>query len=427
MGKIFCVLFLELSAVSLSSAQVKTDTLYYDKDWKGVESGVFATYYRVIACPDSTHAPRQFRNYYMTGELQVEGRYIRIDRDDDLRSVFDGEWTHYYKSGKVEQKGTRVNGKQEGEYVRYDENGLVLLHTYFRNDELHGVCTRFTEDGLCIQTEYADGKPVHDYCVVSNKDGLCSKVGLKDKQPVYETPSQDELQTEYKNGETWHYYDKNGIMIGMTNNRVRDYGKYFRIPIVVANNSMFPVDFDPEKIKASLVDPEGNGRMLRVYSAEEYMRKVRRQQNWAMALNSLAEGMAASNAGYSSSTTNSSYFGGSSNYGSISAYGSGGYVAGRYSGGSSYFGNSSSVTTSYDGAAAYQAQIIASNRIAAYDNALLSERAAKDEGYLKRTTIYPGETITGYIHIERKKGTEMKIELNVNDVWYIFPENIDEK
>lgn len=427
MGKSSVVSFLGLSVASFSFGQAGVDTLYYDKDRKGVESKAFAAYYRVMACSDDSCSRKQFRDYYITGELQSEGGYIRIDRSDDSESVFDGEWTDYYKSGKVEQKGTRVNGKQEGEYVRYDENGLVLLHTYFRNDELHGVCTRFTEDGLCIQTEYADGKPVHDYCVVSNKDGLCSKVGLKDRQPVYETPSQDELQTEYKNGETWHYYDKNGMMIGVTNNRVRDYGKYFRIPIVVANNSMFPVDFDPEKIKASLVDPKGTERMLRVYSAEEYMKKVRRWQNWAMALNSLAEGMAASNAGYSSSTTNSSYFGGSSNYGSISAYGSGGYVSGRYSGGSSYFGNSSSVTTSYDGAAAYQAQIIASNRIAAYDNALLSERAAKDEGYLKRTTIYPGETITGYIHIERKKGTEIKIELNVNDVWYIFPEDVDEK
>lgn len=427
MGKNSVVLFFGLSVASFSFGQAEVDTLYYDKDWKGVESKAFAAYYRVMACSDDSCSRKQFRDYYITGELQSEGGYIRIDRSDDSESVFDGEWTDYYKSGKVEQKGTRVNGKQEGEYVRYDENGLVLLHTYFRNDELHGVCTRFTEDGLCIQTEYADGKPVYDYCVVSNKDGLCSKVGLKDRQPVYETPSQDELQTEYKNGETWRYYDKNGIMIGITNNRVRDYGKYFRIQIVVANNSMFPVDFDSEKIKASLVDPKGNWRMLQVYSADEYMRKVRRQQNWAMALNSLAEGMAASNAGYSSSTTNSSYFGGSSNYGSISAYGSGGYVSGRYSGGSSYFGNSSSVTTSYDGAAAYQARIIASNRIAAYDNALLSERAAKDEGYLKRTTIYPGETITGYIHIERKKGTEIKIELNVNDVWYIFPDDVDEK
>ena len=40
--------------------------------------------------------------------------------------------------------------------------------------------------------------------------------------------------------------------------------------------------------------------------------------------NSPAEGLAAANAGYSSSTTNISYRGYSSSYGSVSAYGSGG-------------------------------------------------------------------------------------------------------
>ena len=146
-----------------------------------------------------------------------------------------------------------------------------------------------------------------------------------------------------------------------------------------------------------------------------------------MALNGLAEGLAAANAGYSTSTTNSSYNGYSSSYGSAYAYGTGGYAYGNYSGNSTYRGYSTSTTTSYNGAAAYQAQVIANNRIAAYDNALLSERAAKDEGYLKRTTIYPGETISGYIHIERKKGISMNIDININGAIYSFPWNISHK
>lgn len=62
-------------------------------------------------------------------------------------------------------------------------------------------------------------------------------------------------------------------MIGMTNNEVRDYGKYFQIPIVVANNSMFPIEFEPNNINAKLIDKKGNERALRVYSVEEYMKK----------------------------------------------------------------------------------------------------------------------------------------------------------
>lgn len=425
MRKKLIALTLGLSVAIPSIGQIKTDTLYYDKDWKGVESKIFATYFRVMAISDDNKFRKQFRDYYITGELQSEGRYVTIDKYDDSKSIFDGEWINYYKSGKIEQKGFRTRGKQEGEYIRYKEDGLVLLHAYFKDDKLHGIYTEFSEDGnICIQIEYQNGKPLYDYYVISDQDGFCSKIRLSDKQPIYESPILNEKKVEYKDGKAWPYYNKNGILIGMTNNEVRDYGKYFQIPIVIANNSMFPIEFDTQDVTASLLDKKGNKRILKVYSAEEYMKKVRRSQNWAMAFNGFAEGLAAANAGYSTSTTSSSYSGHSSGYGTVSAFGSGGYAYGSYSGNSSYYGHSSSTTTSYNGAAAYQAQVIASNRIVAYDNALLSERAAKNEGYLKKTTIYPGETITGYINIERKKGISMTINVNINGANYMFPWNI---
>lgn len=428
MRKNLMLLALGLIISTNSFAQMQVDTLYYDKDWKGVEVKAFATYYRIVPESNDSNFRKPFRDYYITGELQSEGYYITIDKYDDSKSVFDGEFTNYYKSGNIEQKGFRANGKQDGEYTRYKEDGLISLHAYFKDDKLEGVYTEFSENGdICIQIEYRNGEPIHNYYIVSNKDGFCSKINFITQQPIYESPSLNEKLTEYKNGEAWPYYNKNGIMIGMTNNQVRDYGKYFQIPIIIANNSMFPIDFEPEKITASLLDVNGQEFELKVFSADEYMKKVRRQQNWAMALNAFAEGMAASNAGYSSSTTNSSYSGYSSSYGSASAYGSGGYAYGSYSGNSSYYGHSTSTTTIYNGAAAYQAQIIASNRIAAYDNALLSERSAKDEGYLKKTTIYPGETISGYIHIQRRKGIVMHINININDAIYTFPWNVNHK
>ena len=431
MKRVITVLICGLSVAISSYGQMKTDTLYYDKDWKGVQSKTFATYFRVIEIledeSEDNNYRKRFRDYYITGELQSEGGYITIDKYDDSKSVFDGEWVNYYKSGKVEQRGTRIKGKEEGEYVKYKEDGLILIHAYLKNGKLNGIFTQFSDDGsICTQVEYRDGEPLHDYYVVSNQDGLCSKIRLSDKQPIYESPLLSEKKVEYKDGKAWPYYNKNGIMIGMTNNEVRDYGKYFQIPIVIANNSMFPIEFEPQNITASLVDKKGVEQVLKVYTAEEYMKKVRRKQNWAMALNGLAEGLAASGAGYSSSTTNSSYSGYSSSYGSASAYGSGGYAYGNYSGNSSYYGHSSSTTTSYNGAAAYQAQVIASNRIAAYENALLSERAKKDEGYLKRTTIYPGEIISGYVNIERKKGTTMTIDICIGGATYTFPWNINQ-
>ena len=404
--------------------QTTLDTLYYDKDWKGCEK-TFATYYRIYALSTDNNLKKKFRDYYITGELQSEGEYISIDKFDDSKSVFDGEFVVYYKSGEIELKGNRINGKKEGEYTKYKEDGLILLHANFKDDKLHGIYTEFSEDGnLCIQIEYANGIPLYNYFTISNKDGYCSKVSLSSMQPIYESPSLNEKQTEYKNGEAWPYYNKNGIMIGMTNNEVRDYGKYFHIPIIIVNNSMFPIEFEPNNINAKLIDKKGNERTLKVYSAEEYMKKVRRRQDWAMKLTAIGERMSAESAGYSTSTTNSSYSGSSYSAGNASAYGSGGYAFGNYSGSSSYFGSSSSTTTTYDAAAAYQAQVIASERIASYSNSLLLDRAIKEEGYLKHTTIYPGETISGYINIECKKGNSMIIDINIGGAIYSFPWNI---
>ena len=77
-----------------------------------------------------------------------------------------------------------------------------------------------------------------------------------------------------------------------------------------------------------------------------------------MALAGIGEGLAAAGAGYSTSTThtNSTYNGYSNSYGNSYAYGSGGYAYGSYNGYGSYHGNSSTTsrTTTYDGAAAYQ-------------------------------------------------------------------------
>lgn len=274
MKKALIVLMLGLSVITPSIGQVKTDTLFYDKDWKGVESKVFATYFRIIPQSTDNNFQKRFRDYYITGELQSEGNYITIDKYDDSKSIFDGDFINYYKSGKLEQKGHRKNGKQEGEYIRYKEDGLISLHATFKEDKLHGIYTEFSEDGnLCIQIEYDNGQPLYDYYTVSNTDGYCSKIRLSDKQPIYDTPSLNEKQTEYKNGEVWPYYNKNGLMIGMTNNEVRDYGKYFQVPIIIANNSMFPVEFNPNNITATLIDKNAKERVLKVYSAEEYLKK----------------------------------------------------------------------------------------------------------------------------------------------------------
>lgn len=369
---------------TLAFGQKDTDTLYYDKNWKGIEGKAFATYYRIIPISQDSNIQKPFRDYYITGELQSEGYYLSVDKYDDQKSVFDGEHISYFK------------------------NGLVSSKLNFNKGKINGLVTSFSEDGdQCIQEEYKNGEPLNNWYIVSNKNGNYSKIRTSDNTPIFESPDLSEKKVEYQNGVSWPYYNKNGLTVGMTNKQVNDYGKWFQINIVITNKSMLPIDFDPTEITAVLIDNKDNPIDLRVFSADDYMKKVRRIQNWTMALVAFAGGFSAGCAGYSTSTTTN-------------------YYSGSY-GGTPYYGSTISTTTTYNAAAAYQAQVIASNQLAECEYALLSEREVKDAGYLKLTTIYPGESISGYVNIERKKGLTLYVKIKINDATYTFPWNIEAK
>lgn len=411
----------------LRAVTFQLDTIYYDAEWKVVTSPQFASYYRIAEHNDNPAQTKRFRDYFITGELQGEGGYKTLDAYDDSKSIMDGTCTNYYKNGKIANKYTIVNGKNHGEWIVFYENGSIQTRANFYNGQPHGLMTQFTEDGLCIQTEYSYGSPKTDYYTVSNDNGLFSKIRISDNSPIWESPSLYSKKVDYKDGEAWPYYINDGIMVGMTNTETNDYGKYYRIYIVLTNNSFFPIEFDPSESVAILTDKKGQEKNLEIQTAEQYDKRIRRTQMWEEALVGFANGLAAANAGYSKSTTTTNYSGSSYSSGRASAYGSGGYAYGNYSGSSYYYGSSTSTTRTYDAAAAYQAQLAASQQMAAFSESNFQVRQNRNEGYLKRTTINPGESITGYFNIKRKKGVTLDVVLNIAGAEYHFPWNVNHK
>ncbi len=400
---IFFMLF--ISIVPLSFGETKIDTLYYDKDWKVVDSKVFASYYRIYEVPERTDnilKRKQFRDFYITGELQGEGTFTSLDTINDLNSIYDGEVVNYFKDGKVQSKGAFQSGRKQGEWTFYRENGLIRDHMFFEKDKLNGIYTQFREDGLCVQTEMLEGKPLHDYYVVSNSDGMVCKMSNITDEPIYESPSLSERKTDFKDGDEWVYYNKNGISLGINNKKVKDYGKYYQIKIVLSNNSLYPIIVNSSNVTASILNKENEENELKVYSVEEYMKKVNRRQNWAMAMLGVSAGLGSSSAGYSTSNSSSYYNGYSAATGAYS-----GFVT--------------TTTTSYNAAAAYQAQVIESQRMMECSYAMANDRKVRQEGYLKKTTVYPGECISGFVNIDRKKGISMTINININGAIYKFP------
>ena len=396
-------------------AQDRIDTLYYTKEWKYAPNKAFADFYRVAYYPADSMQTKLFRDYYMSGELQSSGNFIKIDSLDDANTIFDGECIKYFTNGKPEFIRNYQQGLLNGDFCVYKEYGLIKQAGKYSNGELSGLYTEFLDNGMYIQREYLNGQPVHDYYVVGDFDGNLTKFLIADNTPIWESPSIAERGLDYKDSTPWQFYNKNGVIIALTNSIVKDYGKWHRIDVVISNNNIVPIEFDPVvNISASSVDWDGNTSDLEVWSADKYIKKVNNSQTWTAVLMGVAEGMSTANAGYSTSTTNSYYSG------NAYAYGSGGYGYGYGYGYGNYSGTSTSQTRTYDAGAAYQARVLSQQRMADFSNAMAEEQEIKKLGYLKRNTIYPGETISGYVHVKRIKGETVQFVIQIETAEYIF-------
>lgn len=409
---IACLMYI----MNIALAQDKIDTLYYTKEWKFAPNKAFADFYRVAYYPADSLQTKQFRDYYISGELQSSGNFIKIDSLDDANTIFNGECINYFKNGKPEFIRNYQQGLLNGKFCIYKEDGLIKQTGMYCNGELDGLYTEFLDNGAYIQVEYLNGQPVHDYYVVGDSDGNLTKFLIADNTPIWESPSIAERGLDYKDSTPWQFYNKNGVIIALTNTIIKDYGKWHRIDVVISNNTIIPIEFDPViNISASSTDKEGFTTDLQVWSSDEYLKKVNRSQTWEAVLMGVAEGMSTANAGYSTSTTNSYYSG------NTYAYGSGGYVYGGYS------GTATSYTTTYDAGAAYQARVLSQQRMADFSNAMAEEQEIKKLGYLKKNTIYPGETISGYVHIKRIKGETVQFIVKIETAEYIFDWNFGKR
>lgn len=440
------VSFVFLAMPFFASAQ----TYYYDKNWRGVEHEDFAEYKRVLSpSSDSLHYGNKYRDFYITGEKQGEGEYLSIDPYDDSKSVFDGEQTTYYKNGNVASKFYVKNGMQKGAFESYFENGLLAKKGTIGNNGLEGLYTEFQGDGtICVQVEYKNGQPVKDFYTVSNNLGCVSRYRISDNSPVFSPIEPDMRKTQFVNDIEWEYYLSDGIMVAMANDKVYDYGNFISFPIIINNGTMSEIDFLPEKLRAEMIDKKGRRKPLEILTRKEYMAKVDRSQSWSKFFAGLGAAATAAAAGTSTSSTNissnsstnsyayGSYDASANAYGASvgAAVGSGGWGVGASAsaahanmhGSASAYGhsnthsNTSIRTTNYDGAAAYQAYVIERDRVAQYDEALAQEREAHNEGYLRRTTIHPGEKISGLVYAKKGKGERVSATLELNGISYYF-------
>lgn len=209
------------------------------------------------------------------------------------------------------------------------------------------------------------------------------------------------ITTEYNDGKLWAYRHMNEYIVGLTCYEAKDdYGKYYQMQLYISNLNSQSVTFDPNEVNAHLINKKGDTISLEVYTNEEFQKKVKRRQNWAMAFYGLSAGFNAGSAGYSTSYS--------------TTYSPNGYAY-------------TTRTTHYNPNAAYQANLVANAQIATYGKIMADERVTKEQGYLKKNTIHPNEGIVGYMNIKRKKGHILTINIPISGYVYSFELDVNKK
>lgn len=367
--------------------QDRMDTLYYNKDWKIIKNKAFANYYRLALYPADPEAAKEFRTYYMSGELQGEGNFEELSSTHDAASKFCGSIVTYFKNGKVQEQKTFVGGKLSGEWITYYENGNVKEHYFMENGEKTGVAASFTENGkVCTLTPYTNYVQ-EGYYVVVDVDGNYSKYSLADNQPILETPKPEEIETEYKNGVAWPYYNKNGLIVGVSNSLVdENIGDYREIGVFIVNKSMINVDIDPAQIE--IYDIKGGKRKdFELVGAEEYDKKIFKFKKKV-----------------AKRTVKNKFVVQTERENNVNA-----------NLGAQVF-DSGTANLLKD----FQTRICKMRKLEAGNRMRYAEKMPEDLGYLERTTIHPGEIVSGYLYTSDRKVSDFFVKVNIKGIDYLF-------
>lgn len=227
-----------------------------------------------------------------------------------------------------------------------------------------------------------------------------------------------------KNNVLIQYVKSKGIVLTMYIQAVKQYGKYFTVNMDLQNFSGKSILFALNRVSAEgYVDKDGQISKtipLEILSSYEYDKKVANKQAWSNFWVALGEGMAANNAGYSSSTT--TYNGNSHTSAYASAYGYAGNTYGYANAyGSAYtttYGKAH--TESYNGAAAYAAQQNARANVERHAAGQYEIRQQLNEGYVKNNTIQNQVEYSGFFNIKYKKIDHIKVEFVIDGITFPF-------
>lgn len=152
------------------------EKIYYDENWK-VCNKSDADYYRLITFDGNGKPLGKVKDYYITGELQWEGYFSYVDKNDNSKDINEGHCIWYHKNGKKSRESEMVNNLENGRTTYWHENGNKAREVEFKMGIPNGIWIDYYENGkLFRKFNFSDGKLIDKFFTECDEFGKCQKV-----------------------------------------------------------------------------------------------------------------------------------------------------------------------------------------------------------------------------------------------------------
>ncbi len=197
----------------------------------------------------------------------------------------------------------------------------------------------------------------------------------------------DPNNTFLSSGHTYIVSRTPNAMIILT--AIKPSGGQLQLTVGYLNINLNRADARPDSIRVAFED-EGTSTLLQVYTADQYMRKLRRQENFSIMAKAINDGYNNQNAGYSTSTTYTS---------TVSNNGT--------------FSSGSSTTTTYDANKAYQANARSSQELNQMEGSFNQYNQSLNQILLRPSTLFKGQKLIGTVVVNASPDISSKIYVTV--------------
>lgn len=218
---------------------------------------------------------------------------------------------------------------------------------------------------------------------------LCGIIPMVNSQTLIKPENDSTFIMEFRDDNEFGVIARDSILVGVSCFTMKDnYGTFYQLNILIQNLTDNAFVFDPAAVEAKLVNKMDKSEKMKVYTAQSLQKKIQRAQMWAAAIVGISSGLSAASSSYSTSYVSSPY---------------GGYTVQTYNAGN-----------------AAMANMLTTNQLLQMGEQMENDRKVRDEGYLKKNTVHPGEGIYGYMLVKRRKGKEMSVTIPVNGKEYTY-------